>query len=172
MINVPKCIIVDECSKVFVNLDTRVKYLINHGLKDIDDITEKDLDITKYRDEMEIFLSEYSRYMSVGDAKKEILTMLSYIHHKNDVIVDRIKGLSRLIDTLDNIKDSENASRLNKEIHIIQKIISIDQYVISYNNKTLEKCLTLIKKIGNKKIKDEVETSKKIEDHVTKPVLD
>lgn len=164
MINVPKCIVVDESSKVIAPLKTRVQYLINHGLKDIDDVTEKNLDISKYREEIESYLLVDSIYMSVADAKKEILTTLTYIHHKNDEIIDRIGRLYNFIDKLEKNKDSENASHTNKTIAIAQKIISIDRYVISYNNKTLEKCLVLIKKIGNKKIKAEVETSKKIED--------
>lgn len=97
---------------------------------------------------------------------------LSYIHQKNNIAVGIIKSLNDMIDKLE--KSETDSNRLDKynQLVVIQKLISIEQYMITYNNKTLEKCLILIKKIGNKKIKDEVETSKKIEDHVTKSVLD
>lgn len=136
------------------------------------DVDEEYLDFSKERSTIDQILLQYSQSISVAKAKKDIMGTLSYIHQKNNIAVGIIKSLNDMIDKLE--KSETDSNRLDKynQLVVIQKLISIEQYMITYNNKTLEKCLILIKKIGNKKIKDEVETSKKIEDHVTKSVLD
>lgn len=170
MIDVPKCIIVDESAKVHVSIVQKMKRIITE-LNRTGDVDKDYLDFSKEWDMIEQVLLRYTQNMSVGDAKQEILTTLSYIHNSNDNVVNTVKALSDRIDKLEKSKTDSNTMSINKQITIIQKLISIEQYVVSYNNKTLEKCLMLIKKIGNKKIKDGVTVAKQIEDHVTKPVL-
>lgn len=170
MIDVPKCIIVDESAKVHVSIVQKMNHIITE-LNRTGDVDKEYLDFSKEWDMIEQVLLRYTQNMSVGDAKQEILTTLSYIHNSNDKVLGTIKALSDRIDKLEKVRLDSNTMNINKQISVIQKLISIEQYMISYNNKTLEKCLILIKKIGNKKIKAEVETTKQIEDHITKPVL-
>lgn len=170
MIDVPNCIIVDDSAKTLMSIEKKVLRALTQ-LEKGDDVDEEYLNFSKERSTIDQILLGYSQSISVAKAKKDIMGTLSYIHQKNNIVVGTIKSLNVMIDKLE--KDETNSNRLDRynQLVIIQKLISIEQYMITYNNKTLEKCLILIKKIGNKKIKDEVETSKKIEDHVTKPVL-
>jgi hypothetical protein len=170
MIDVPNCIIVDDSAKTLMSIEKKVLRALTQ-LEKGDDVDEEYLNFSKERSTIDQILLGYSQSISVAKAKKDIMGTLSYIHQKNNIAVGIIKSLNDMIDKLE--KDETNSNRLDRynQLVIIQKLISIEQYMITYNNKTLEKCLILIKKIGNKKIKDEVETSKKIEDHVTKPVL-
>ena len=170
MIDVPKCVIVDDSAKVHVSIVQKITRTITE-LNRSGDVDKEYLDFSKEYDTIEQILLRYTQNMSVGDAKKEILTTLSYVHNSNENVVNTIKALSDRIDKLEKARLDSNTMNVNKQIAVIQKLISIEQYVISYNNKTLEKCLILIKKIGNKKIKDGVTVAKQIEDHVTKPVL-
>ena len=170
MIDVPNCIIVDDSAKTLMSIEKKVLRAVTQ-LEKGDDVDEEYLNFSKERSTIDQILLGYSQSISVAKAKKDIMGTLSYIHQKNNIAVGIIKSLNVMIDKLE--KDETNSNRMDRynQLVIIQKLISIEQYMITYNNKTLEKCLILIKKIGNKKIKDEVETSKKIEDHVTKPVL-
>ena len=75
------------------------------------------------------------------------------------------------MDQLEKSTTGKNVGSVNKQISAIQKLISIEQAIVSYNTKTLEKCLELVKRIGNKDLKKEVGFAKRLEDQLTKPVL-
>lgn len=170
MIDVPYCISIDASSKVLVKIDKKVKGVIAELERDAD-VNEDNLNYSEERYVIENTLLRESKKITVAEAKKEIKTILNYIHNRNDNIAFTITGLSNDILKLEKSVTNSNTQFMNKKIAVIQKLIAIERYILSYNNKTLEKCLILVKKIGNKKIKDEVETSKKIQDRVTKPVL-
>lgn len=170
MIDVPVCIILDDTSRTVVSIDNKVKRVIN-DLKSNNDIDEDDLDFSEERQKISYIYLTHTHNISVREAKKEVLTILSYIHNRNDIIIDRIKGLSGLMDQLEKSTTGKNVGSVNKQISAIQKLISIEQAVVSYNTKTLEKCLELVKRIGNKDLKKEVGFTKRLEDQLTKPVL-
>lgn len=170
MIDVPVCIILDDTSRTVVSIDNKVKRVINN-LKSNNDIDEDDLDFSEERQKISYIYLTHTHNISVREAKKEVLTILSYIHNRNDIIIDRIKGLSGLMDQLEKSTTGKNVGSVNKQISAIQKLISIEQAVVSYNTKTLEKCLELVKRIGNKDLKKEVGFAKRLEDQLTKPVL-
>lgn len=169
-IDVPMCIILDESAKTVVSIDNKVKHIIEKLKRNVD-VDEKDFDFSEERPKIGYILLTDKRSILVREAKKEILTTLSYIHNKNDNIAFTITGLSNEILKLEKSITDSDTPLINKQITVIQKLITIEQSLISYNNKTVEKCLELVKKIGNKKLKDKVATAKQIEDRVTKPVL-